>query len=257
MNSASSTKSQPALARAAPLRPALGALTVLLGWLLVLRAYNWHFTASVLFLGLGWSALVITGRLLWTAFWQVASDGEGADDLIAQAPATRRGDLLREKRAVLRAIKDAEFDRDMGKMSAEEAGEILRVYRARAIEIIRELDSGVDETGELSVDELIERELAARLERAGLATPADVTGAAEAADTAAPDKEPAPAPAEAAEAAALDKEPAPAPAEAAAPDKEPAPAPAEAGRKVCPACQADNESDAVFCKKCGGKLEAV
>ena len=51
-----------------------------------------------------------------------------------------------------------EFDRDLGKMSDEDATEMMRFYRARAIEVIKELAGSPD--ADLSVQERIEREIA-------------------------------------------------------------------------------------------------
>jgi hypothetical protein len=141
------------------------AAVTLLGWLLILNVYNWRYTISVFFLWCGWFAMVGTAKLLWASFWLAAGTDEEADARMGEIDESHRGDLLREKKSLLRSIKDVEFDRDMGKMSEAEAGQILRVYRARAIEIIKELDryaNPIVDDG-VSADEAIERELAARL----------------------------------------------------------------------------------------------
>ena len=65
--------------------------------------------------------------------------------------------LEREKTLVLRAIKDLEFDRAMGKVSESDFTEISTRLRARASRLLRQLDRGVGYRHE------IERELAARL----------------------------------------------------------------------------------------------
>lgn len=150
---------------------------VLLGLPVVLSVYHWHLTTSAVFLWFAWASLVITAKLLWSAFWSVAGDSE--DDSLDQAAIDQslRGDLLREKKALLRSIKDVEFDRDMGKMSDAEAGQILRVYRARAIEIIKQLESDKLDDESLSPDDAIERELAVRLASSGMATEKERTEA--------------------------------------------------------------------------------
>jgi hypothetical protein len=124
-------------------------------------------TASVVVLWIGWLALVAAAKLVWSAFRAVAEEGGGTDDVFAEVDATHRQELLREKRSLLRSIKDCEFDRDMGKMSEAQAGEILRVYRARAIEIIKQLEAVTLDDAAVSVDEAVERELAARLGESG------------------------------------------------------------------------------------------
>ncbi|RMH43873.1 MAG: hypothetical protein D6689_03870 [Deltaproteobacteria bacterium] len=143
---------------------AAGAVAVLAGWALIVAVYRGRLTPSAVTLAIGWAALVATAWLLWGALWTAVGSGGGGDAIEpADLDALRRGDLEREKRALLRAIKDVEFDRDMGKMSPAEADEILRVYRARAIEVIRELEAGVLDDPTVPIDEAIDREVAARI----------------------------------------------------------------------------------------------
>ncbi len=138
-------------------------LLIVLGIPVVLSLYHWRITSSSVFLWFGWASLIFTAKMLWAAFWAVASDSDEDTEQQAAIDHSLRGDLLREKKALLRSIKDIEFDRDMGKMSEAEAGQILRVYRARAIEIIKQLESDKLDDDNLSPGEAIERELAARL----------------------------------------------------------------------------------------------
>lgn len=56
-------------------------------------------------------------------------------------------ELREEKRRVLRAIKELEFDYQMGKLSKRHFKEIGDRYRLRAIEVIRELEPS--ENGEI------------------------------------------------------------------------------------------------------------
>ena len=72
-----------------------------------------------------------------------------------------RSVLEREKLLVLRSIKELEFDRAMGKISAGDFDEMAGRLRARAISLIRQLDATS------GYGELIERELEARLTAAG------------------------------------------------------------------------------------------
>ncbi len=65
--------------------------------------------------------------------------------------------LEREKTLMLRSIKELEFDRAMGKVSTKDFDEMAGRLRARAMSLMRQLDT---ETG---YRELIERELQARL----------------------------------------------------------------------------------------------
>ena len=68
-----------------------------------------------------------------------------------------RAVLEREKMLVLRSIKELEFDRAMGKVSAKDFDEMAGRLRARAMSLMRQLDT------EAGYRELIERELQARL----------------------------------------------------------------------------------------------
>jgi hypothetical protein len=67
-----------------------------------------------------------------------------------------REDLEREKLLALRALKDLEFDRAMGKVSAADAAPLEARLRARAIAIMRELE------GRESLRARIEEDLAKR-----------------------------------------------------------------------------------------------
>jgi hypothetical protein len=85
-----------------------------------------------------------------------------------------RAVLEREKVLVLRSIKELEFDRAMGKVSARDFDEMAGRLRARAITLIGQLDR--DASG---YRELIERELQARLAaRRAPAAPAPAPAAA-------------------------------------------------------------------------------
>jgi hypothetical protein len=76
--------------------------------------------------------------------------------------------LEREKALVLRSIKELEFDRAMGKVSAKDFDEMAGRLRARAIMLMKQVDAGGS-----GYRELIERELQVRLNsrRAGLTDP--------------------------------------------------------------------------------------
>jgi hypothetical protein len=139
------------------------ALLLLGGWLGILQINRWNFGPPVFFLCTGWLAVLLTGRFLWTTGMAVAE----ADDSAAEAEFWRaegpRDELLREKRSLLKAIKEIEFDHQMGKMSDTDAEELSTFYRSRAIEIIKALEREQDGSRELSVAEKIQRELKARM----------------------------------------------------------------------------------------------
>jgi hypothetical protein len=160
------TQTDDAAAKTSRILWALGLVLLLCGWLSVLHVYRWHFTAPVFFLWSGWAALLATARFLYRAAMAAAEDtGDVVDDF--WKPVGRREELLLEKRSLLKAIKEIEFDREMGKMSESDAAELTRFYRHRAIEIIKALESEGEVDEALSIKEQIEREVKARLVVAG------------------------------------------------------------------------------------------
>ena len=138
-----------------------------------------------------------------------------------------RASLEREKVLVLRAIKDLEFDRAMGKVAEKDFIEMSARLRTRAAGLLRQLDRGTGYRDE------IERELARR------------AGGSAATKVAAYEKAP----------AAYERAPAAYEHIPAARESRPARPNFSAG-KAC-ACGTSNDIDARFCKNCGSKLEAA
>jgi hypothetical protein len=139
---------------------AIVAGVILVGAVFIAWSHRFHVTVPVVVMTLGWIAVVSAVYTL-IRIGTTASDHE-ADDAAWWKPTGKREELEREKRSLLKAIKEIEFDREMGKMSETDAAEILRVYRGHAIEVIKALDH-VDSGGPRSVREEIEREVKARL----------------------------------------------------------------------------------------------
>jgi hypothetical protein len=139
-----------------------------------------------------------------------------------------RAALDREKRLVMRSLKELEFDRAMGKLSEKDFEEMGGRLRARALSLMKQLDE--EGTGYTAA---IERELQARLAQ----RMSGVAGTIRASTAAAVDddlNEGSPAPVVPAAAAV-----------AVAPPGE------------CPACGTANDLDASFCKRCGQRLAAA
>ncbi|HUH02854.1 MAG TPA: hypothetical protein VML75_12740, partial [Kofleriaceae bacterium] len=109
-----------------------------------------------------WGAILLSARFLWQAGWAAATEPrtDVGDDF--WRPVGKREELLAEKKALLKAIKEVEFDHHMGKMSDGDAGELTRYYRLRAIEVIKSLDSTGDEAS-LPTAERIKRDVEVRL----------------------------------------------------------------------------------------------
>jgi hypothetical protein len=137
---------------------------VLLGWFFIFWQNSFHSTAPVIVVCLSYLALVGVIYNLWRtgASAATATDEDAVDDSTWSKPLGALGELEREKRTLLKAIKEAEFDFEMGKLSKVDADAMIAVYRARAIEVIKELERL--QGGEGTIREQIEREVRARLE---------------------------------------------------------------------------------------------
>lgn len=135
---------------------ALGVL--ILGWLFILIQNKFHLTPSVIYVMLAYMAGV--GAVY--ALFRMGSSAVGPEDDDPESwvlPQSARDELEREKRTLLKAIKEAEFDAEMGKLSKRDHDEMVRNYRLRAIEVIKLLD-----VGGASAREEIMREVRARAE---------------------------------------------------------------------------------------------
>jgi hypothetical protein len=141
-----------------------------------------------------------------------------------------RAALDREKRLVLRSLKELEFDRAMGKLSDRDFEEMGGRLRARAVSLMKQLDE--EGTGYTAA---IERELQARLAQrmSGVAGPIRKSTAAAALE----------------EDDVLEEPSGPA---AVSVDQA-----ATAGPGECIACGTANDHDAAFCKRCGQRLTAA
>jgi hypothetical protein len=182
--------------------------------------------ANIVFIVIAIFAAGITSVALYRTLWPLVSDV--ATNQPEMLGGRTRVALEREKTIVLRAIKELEFDRAMGKVSAADCEEMIGRLRGRAVRLIRQLDAG-----SAGYRELIERELNARL---GARPDAPGNGRV---------------PARVAQVATAA---APAPVEEAA-DTVPGPFPeAIAEPAACAVCGVSNDPDAKFCKSCGTKL---
>ena len=164
-----SRPSSPSPARSGPVRswlgPVVAAAIYAPGALYVLSVNRWHLTAPVVMLLLCWAAVVTLGFHLTRMASVVSDPGE------LEAPVTgSRDDLEREKRKLVKGIKEVEFDRECGKMSDADAAALIATYRVRAIEILKELERlAVDREG--SPRARVEADLRARLELEEVAHP--------------------------------------------------------------------------------------
>ena len=164
------------LATPVPLSVVLGLIAA--GWLGIFYANRWYFGAPVFFLWAGWLSVVLMVRYLWTAAVSAAldtDDGTSTEDF--WKPIGRRDELELEKRSLLKAIKEIEFDHQMGKMSNDDANQLTSLYRRRAIEVIKALEESQHSGQELSIADRIEQEVKARLAVSGAENKATMTAA--------------------------------------------------------------------------------
>ena len=144
-----------------------GALAILLiGWGFIAWQNRFHISAPLVFVCLGYLAVVTTVYNLWRTGASAVANPEDVGDSTWAKPTGARGELEREKRTLLKAIKEAEFDHEMGKLSKRDVDDMVRTYRARAIDVIKELDRLGGAAGD-SAREQILREVRARIELDG------------------------------------------------------------------------------------------
>jgi hypothetical protein len=178
-------------------------------------------SVGAFFLVGGWLSIVATGYLLYRAAQEVSlAAGSMAAPVDGSVSAQRRHELEREKKLLLKAIKEAEFDHEMGKLDDRDADELTRGYRARALEIMHQLDAS---RGDRDYALVVEKELVRRL--------AKQSGAPAGAGEGTPALEPTAVPS-----ATVTLEP------------------SIAVEARCAKCDVKNDLDALFCKKCGTKL---
>jgi hypothetical protein len=165
----------------------------------------------VILLTLLMGSTVLVGLAALRAVLPLVTSQEDRTAVIGQRT---RAALEREKMLALRALKDLEFDRAMGKLSAEDFQEMSGRLRTRAARLMRQLDAGA------GYRDRVERDLAKRLgEKASPPESQDSRG-------------PASVPVEAGGVRRAGSSPA----------------------RTCAACSTVNDIDARFCKGCGAKL---
>jgi hypothetical protein len=136
-------------------------ITLVIGWVFILWQNKFNITTPVVVIAIGFLAVVLGV----TSLWRVGAAAVAPDDDSPNTwtrPVGARGELEKEKKTLLKAIKEAEFDLAMGKLSQHDADDLIRMYRARALEVIKEIDR-IDSGGAGTARDQIARELQARL----------------------------------------------------------------------------------------------
>src|SRR5688500_11641141 len=122
------------------IRRGSAAAVLVIGWVFILFANNFHITTPVVFVCLGYFAAVAAVYTLYRTGATAVAAHDDDDAGSWGTPLGALGELEREKRTLLKAIKEAEFDLQMGKLSKADADSMIAIYRARAIEVIKEID---------------------------------------------------------------------------------------------------------------------
>jgi len=219
-------------------------------------------STAVLILAAGLLVTVIA--MFWASLRTLLGETplSGADAYAIGAPPRAEEE---QKRAVLRALKDLEFEKSVGKISEEDYKALVLQYRAEAKRLLQLLDEDAAPSRERA-EALVQR----RLKQLGMLEGDEDENGDEGGDEG-EDEETEAEETEAEETEA--KEPAPEPealpekprkkskkktkakaSAKAAPEKEPE-ADAEPQR-ACASCGTENDEDALFCKKCGARMSA-
>ncbi|HYQ47191.1 MAG TPA: zinc ribbon domain-containing protein [Polyangiaceae bacterium] len=181
------------------------------------------FGVQLVVLVLAGAALLLIIWLLWSSVQALTGESELTFEEAFSMGA--RSAEEEQKRAVLRALKDLEYERSVGKISDEDYHEYAARYRAEAKRLIQGLEEHLAES---------RKQVEAELERLLSKKPSKSK-----APDSSPDSAPRSAPTQ----------------EEGEPDSAPAAAkhgPTET--RDCPACQVKNELDARFCKACGKSM---
>jgi hypothetical protein len=119
----------------------------------------WGIQMMLLVLAAGAVTLVIT--LLWGSVQSLTGGTPlGFEEALGMGAPSK---VEEEKRSVLRALKDLEYERSVGKISPQDYAQLLAQYRAEAKRLIQSVDESLG-----SAREEVEKSLEQRLARAGL-----------------------------------------------------------------------------------------
>jgi hypothetical protein len=128
----------------------------------VVAGFLWGVQMVLLVLAAGAITLVIV--LMWGSVQSLTGTAKlGFEEALGMGAPSK---VEEEKRAVLRALKDLEYERGVGKISPEDYAELLAKYRAEAKRLIQSVDEAL---GPARAE--VEKSLTERLARAGLTAP--------------------------------------------------------------------------------------
>lgn len=206
-------------------------------------------------------ALIAVIAVFWSSLRTLLGETplSGADAYVFGAPPRVEEE---QKRAVLRALQDIKFERNVGKISEEDYQQLEKKYRDEAKRLLQAIDEK-SKAGRERAETLVQK----KLRQAGLLDAASAidaqedvedesaqTNTDEAADKPTADEAPsAESAAAAVEMIAATKRPAKKKKKKAK-EKPAVEANEMASTNACEKCGAANDTDAVFCKKCGTRV---
>ena len=171
--------------------------------------------------------------LFWASLRVLSGDAALSPELEALDATAHAVDALSSrKRMLVRALKDLDNERALGKLEDDDHEQLSNVYRAELKEVLKRIDASLEPHRPKA-----ESAAHAYLVQAGLVD-TGYRGAPPPAKESSPESSP-----------ELDDE-----ADEEVPTK--AEEPAAPARVTCPSCAVSNEPDATFCKKCGTALAA-
>lgn len=184
--------------------------------------------------------------LFWSSLGRLTGESpltlEEAVGLAAPSPEEER------KRSILRALKDLDYERSVGKLSDEDFAELSTRYRTEAKTLLRSLEAELAPRREKA-----EARLRARLEKEGIVDGPDKAKSKSAKSGKSAKKAQSPGEAES-RSGAESKDDAEPRASAEPSPGDGAPETAKSAAQ-CPSCQTMNDDDARFCKRCGATIE--
>ncbi|HKY40111.1 MAG TPA: hypothetical protein VJN18_29450 [Polyangiaceae bacterium] len=137
-------------------------LFVPLAWLAVVIATGLLSGVELAFLVLAGGVLVLVITLMWISVQSLTGSASlGFEEALGMGAPSKAEEA---KRSVLRALKDLEYERSVGKISTEDYTELSAKYRAEAKRLIQALDETL-----APARAEVEKALQKRLDKVGLA----------------------------------------------------------------------------------------
>jgi cell division protein FtsB len=178
----------------------------------------------LVFLTLAAVMLLLVLLAVWQSVRMITTSDIEAD---ISSPSDDRAALLDEKNALLRSIKDLEFERGVGKIDDEDFARLDAKYRARAKDVLRLLDVDLGKW-KAKAEALV----AERLAKAGAETASESVSVT----------------------ASVSEELADSVPEVVSDSVRELSSVSEISLLHCARCSSRNDADAAFCKKCGSAL---